>query len=87
MKENAEISKMYILMEKINPNVIENTLGKCSLVFNKSKSTLFLVRCGIHNTMETISEVGIFGVYLFEKSTSKVIGRGLISFFSFHISS
>ena len=28
MKENAEISKMYILMEKINPNVIENTLGK-----------------------------------------------------------
>ena len=38
MKENAEISKMYILMEKINPNVIENTLGKCSPVFKKSKS-------------------------------------------------
>jgi len=57
MKQNEEIAKMYILMEIIDPNVIENTL----------------VRCGKHETIGTISEVGIFGVYLFDKSSNEAL--------------
>ena len=69
MKQNEEIAKMYILMEIIDPNVIENTLGTRVCVNYLILTNL--VRCGKHETIDTISEVGIFGVYLFDKSSNE----------------
>jgi len=50
MKTNKDVRKMYILMKRIEPDTKPNVL----------------VRCGKAQNLDTISEIGIFGIYLHE---------------------
>ena len=86
MKTDKNLRKMYILMKRIEPDTKPNVLGKISslaflaeILINLIMQFFFLVRCGKAQNLDTISEIGIFGIYLHETSKKECNnGDGII---------
>ena len=80
MKTNQDIRKMYILMKRIEPDTKPNVLGQSDFLYfifcaTSVRSIRFLVRCGKAQNLDTISEIGIFGIYLHETDSGTIINN------------